>query len=562
VASHPADARAHAQLGEALLAGGDCEAALSALDHALALQPAAALLQVKRGYALAALRRLPAASEAFDTARSLDSAAVDRFRRSLAAGRGALPDLDPEAIYLARTYERQLACDWSGRDEFLDVFRDSIARVDGPPTERGLLFASLSLPLTSHERLALARAASAHVASGVHAVSHERPATGRLRIGYVSPDFRHHVTARLVSPVLAAHDRDAFEIFAYALGPSDGSALRAAVERAPDTFRDLSGVDDADAARLIARDRLDVLVDLGGYTLGSRTEILAMRPAAVQASWLGFPSTMGADFIDYAFVDRVVATQPEAWHEQPAFLPQTFFVYPPAPAPGPATTRRRDYGLPEDAIVLCAFHHPRKIDPSAFRAWMDVLRAVPRSVLWLTEAETDYIPNLRREAAALGIARERLVSAPREPHDRYMARFALADLFLDAFLYNAASTACDALWMAVPVLTRPGDTPTSRMAASILHAVALPELVTATPGAFVALAVDLANDAPARARVRERVRASHTTSPVFDIPGRARALEAAFRVMVERARRGLPPAPVDAGPGTAPAPGRRHEFVK
>lgn len=546
VRAHPANPRAHAQLGEALLASGECEAALSALDRALALGRGPALLHVKRGYALAALRRFDGAREAFRTAQMLDPAAVDGFRRSLAAGRGALPELDPETIYLAREYERQLRCDWSDRDAFLRVFRDSLARRAGPPVERGLLFASLSLPLTPRERLALARAASAHVASGIKAITRDRPGSGRLRIGYISPDFRHHVIARLVHPLLSAHDRNGFEVFAYALCPSDGSEVRAAVERSADVFRDLSGVDDPSAAGIIARDRIDVLVDLGGYTLGSRTEILAMRPAPVQASWLGFPSSMGADFIDYAFVDHTLAAATHDWHEQRVFLPGTFFLYPPVPqvAPPPG---RQDYGLPKDALVLCAFHHPRKIEPAAFGAWMEVLRAVPRSILWLTDAEVDYVPHLRREAAARGVAPGRLVSAPRESHDRYMGRLALADLLLDTFLYNAVSTACDALWMGIPVVTLAGDTPTSRAAASVLRASGLAELVTGTPDAFVALAVQLAGDAPARRALTSRLWASRTSNPVFDIAGRARALEAAFRAMTAGARRGLPPAAIDIG---------------
>ena len=263
---------------------------------------------------------------------------------------------------------------------------------------------------------------------------------------------------------------------------------------------------------------------------------------------------MGADFINYAFVDHTLVAAAHEWHEQPLFLPQTFFLYPPVCQIAPSL-RRGEYGLPEDALVLCAFHHPRKIDPTALGAWMAVLRAVPRSVLWLTDAEVDYVPHLRREAAACGVAPERLVSAPRESHDRYMGRVALADLFLDTFLYNAVSAACDALWMGIPVVTFAGDTPTSRGAASVLRASGLAELVTGTPDAFVALAEQLARDTPARLALQARVRASRTSSPVFDIAGRARALETAFRAMVARSRRGLPPAAIDVGsepgPGTA-----------
>ena len=549
---HPDDAEAHAHLGEALLAHRRYADALAAFERVLALAPAHALAQIKRGYALSALRRFGDAAAAFAAARELDAARVEAFRRALVDEDEVLPELDPEAIYLAREHERQLVCDWTGRGALLQVFRGAIRRPQGPPTERGLVFASLALPLEPEERLALARSVSGHIAAGVPRTAFPPAArTGRVRIGYVSADFRNHVAARLLLPLLRGQDRRSFEVFGYALCADDGSELRRSVESAFDVFRDLSGVRNRAAAEAIARDRLDVLVDLSGYTTDSRFEILAARPAPVQASYLGFVGSTGAGFIDYAVTDRV-ATPPGCehwWSEQLVFLPHTFFLYDAGLPRVVPPVARRDYGLPEEAVVFCAFHNPNKIDPEVFAAWLDVLRGVPGSVLWLQDPGADCVTRLREQARPTGIPPARLVAAPREEHARYMARLALADLYLDSFRLNAMSTACDGLWMGLPLVTLAGKAAPERTAASILCAAGLPELVTSSRDGFVTRATALARDPAARAALRQRIRDARSGSALFDAAARVRHLDRAFLWMAERSRQGLPPASFAVPPG-------------
>ncbi len=407
------------------------------------------------------------------------------------------------------------------------------------------MFASATLPLSAGERLALARAVSTHIQRGVGTPFAPRApsAAGRLRVGYLSPDFRDHVVGRLVRPLLEHHDRATVEVFAYSLAPDDGSALRRALASAADRFRDVSALDDRTAAATIAGDGIDILVDLAGYTDGARPEILALRPAPVQVTYLGFAGSTGAEYIDYAFTDRVTTPAGSEiwWSERLAFLPHTHFLYAPGDAPDSGPASRQAYGLPSDAIVFCAFHSPHKIGPECFAAWLEILRRTSGSVLWLLDSGPAARTNLRAAAARAGIDPTRLVEAPREPVSRHLARLALPDLFLDAFHYNAMAGACDALWMGLPVLTLTGTAPPARVATSLLAAAGLADLAAPDRASFIEKAVELAHS-PGRAQsMRERVRAAHR-SPLFDARGRVRDIEAAYREMAARARGGRLPA--------------------
>jgi predicted O-linked N-acetylglucosamine transferase (SPINDLY family) len=368
-------------------------------------------------------------------------------------------------------------------------------------------------------------------------------ASGKLRIGYLSADFRDHVAARVARPLFAHRDSAAFETYAYSLAPNDGSGLRSTIRSSADAFRDLSNLPNHTAAAQIAADGIDILVDLGGYTDGARTEIMALHPAVVQINYLGFPATMGADFIDYAVTDRWT-TPPGAerwWHEQLAFLPDSWFLYLADPVDPALTPSRRDYALPERAVVFCAFHSAHKIGPETFAAWLRVLRAVPDSVLWLADNGPLCLANLQGEAAAAGIEAARLIVAPREPLERHLARLGLADVFLDAFDWGAISGACDALWMGLPLVARSGDAPTSRAAAGMLALSGVPELAAEGADEFVAIAVRLATEPSYRAAVRAGLQETRSANRLFDARQRVRHLEAAYRRMAARARDGLPP---------------------
>lgn len=295
-------------------------------------------------------------------------------------------------------------------------------------------------------------------------------------------------------------------------------------------------MDDAQAAAAVRADGIDILLDAGGYTAGARFGITARRPAALQVSYLGFPGSLGSNRVDYAIVDRVVAGAAAEWSEALVHLPHCYFLYDfRGPVPEPAGSRL-DYGLPEDGFVLCAFHRGDKITPDAFALWMRTLARVPQSVLWLLALPAEAQANLRRAAGAHGVDPARLVFAPFDPRERYLARQRLGDLMLDAVHHSAMTTACDAMAAGLPLLTLRGAAMASRAGESLVRAAGLPELVAADAESFVDQAVRLASYPDRLARCRERLLSR--AAPLFDTAARVRELQDAFAGMWERALRG------------------------
>lgn len=388
---------------------------------------------------------------------------------------------------------------------------------------------------------------------GIGKASHARPPE-RLRIGYLSSDLRDHAVAHLCATLFESHDRSGFEIFAYSLLPAEDSGMRRRLAQAFEHFTALHDLSHLEAARRIRDDRIQVLVDLNGYTYGARTEILALRPAPVQVNWLGFPGTLGVPFMDYLIADRQVIPPEERDHysETLAYMPDAFMPFDTGVETGPPSDRARE-GLPEAGMVFCCFNSPDKITPDLFGLWCDVLAAVPNAVLWLSSAEEATRANLLREAAARNVSAERVIFASPLSHAEHLARIALADLFLDTRPYNAHTTAMDALWSGVPVLTCPGGTFASRVAASLLQTAGLPELIAPDLDAYRERALSLARDPDRLAALRRRLRAARGESALFDMQGFARALEDLYTQMWERRRTGQSPAPLSArrcaGPG-------------
>jgi len=373
------------------------------------------------------------------------------------------------------------------------------------------------------------------------------PRTGRVRVGYLSNDFHTHATAMLLVQVLELHDRERVEVRLYSYGPDDGSAMRRRLERAGDAFVDIAGLSEREAAQRIRDDDVEVLVDLKGYTLHARVSILAMRPAPVQVAWLGFPGTSGAPFIDYAIVDPVVLPPAcaDEFTEALAWLPDCYQPNDRMREVG-VPPGRAACGLPQDAFVFCAFNHTYKIRPDTFDVWCRLLKDVPGSVLWLLASNPQAEENLIREAGSRGIERSRLVFAQVAPPAEHLARLTHADLFLDTLPINAHTTASDALWSGVPVVTCTGNAFVGRVAASLLHAVGLPELAVADMASYESMARTLANDPQRMATLRERLRRARDESPLFDSARTARELDALYVRMAERSRAGLPPAPLPA----------------
>ncbi|MBV8826968.1 MAG: tetratricopeptide repeat protein [Bradyrhizobiaceae bacterium] len=516
----PDAAEPHNNLGIAWLARGQPAEAVAAFQRALALKPDYAEAFYNLGNAWRELGKPEGAIAAYGQALRLRPDDADAFSQLV--------------------YQRWRACDWSSfavdQQKMRELVRQG-ARV--PP------FFLLITDATPAEQLACARRWVEPFARAVPNVprSKEREREGeRIRLGYLSADFHQHATAHLAAELFERHDRARFEVFAYSYGPDNGSPMRRRLERAFDRFVDIRPFSHAQAAQRIDADGIDILIDLKGHTLNARTATLATRPAPIQVNYLGYPGSMGADFIDYIIVDRIVAPPDEQAYftEKLVTLPgcyQPNSAREAAPAPA-----RRDCGLPADGFVFCCFNNTYKITPQFFNIWMRLLQRVSGSVLWLLESNELARRNLRREAEQRGVDPGRLVFAPIRPIAEHLARHRHADLFLDTLPCTAHTTASDALWSGLPVLTCAGATLAGRVAASAVAAAGVPELIAPSLAAYEQLALGLART-PVRLReLRERLEKNRATAPLFDMAAYVRRLETAYTDMWERWRAGEPPA--------------------
>lgn len=370
-----------------------------------------------------------------------------------------------------------------------------------------------------------------------------RPPGGKIRIGYYSADFRNHPVAHLISELFEVHDRERFEWFAFYVGPEVQDTMHKRIASASDHFINVRERSDIEIATLSRELGIDIAVDLMGFTQESRLSCFAYRCAPLQVSYLGYPGTTGADYVDYVVVDKVVVPPAAQAHfaEKVVYMPHSYQVNDSQRQIAERVFSREELGLPSVGFVFCCFNHNYKIMPSTFDGWMRILHAVDGSVLWLLEDNPASAKNLRREAQARGIPAERLVFAPRMPMAEHLARQRVADLFLDTLPYNAHTTASDALWVGLPVLTCMGQSFASRVAASLLQAAGLPELVTSTQADFEARAIELARDPAQLGHLRAKLRDQGHSSALFDARLFARHIESAYTTMLERQQRGLPP---------------------
>jgi len=366
---------------------------------------------------------------------------------------------------------------------------------------------------------------------------------GKLRIAYLSADFYRHATAFLMAQLFELHDRSRFEVLGVSFGRDDGSDMRARLLAAFDRFHDVHSRSDYDVAKLLHELEVDIAVDLKGLTLDCRPGILAYRPAPVQVSYLGYPGTMGADFIDYVIADKIVLPldQQPFWTERIVHLPDCYQVNDSKRRIAAHTPTRRAAELPDRGFVFCCFNNTWKIAPPVFDVWMRLLQAVDGSVLWLMRSNIAAEVNLRKQAAARGVDPVRLVFAANLPLEDHLARHRLADLFLDTLPYGAHTTASDALWAGLPLVACRGEAFAGRVAASLLHSVGLPELVTSNLADYEALALRLARDPALLRGFRERLARNRLTSALFDTDGFRRQIEAAYLTMWERFEGGQPP---------------------
>lgn len=553
VRSYIGSAMAHYNLADVLLRLDRYAEALSAIECALRLEPTVAEYFMLHGLVLAMLERDAEASDSFARAYELNPGQARHFRAAAAAAVGLAEENrlthDPRQIRLARLLERQKSCDWAERERLIRGLREvaeDLRRTPMQLEEMGLYHTALSLPLTAGEQQALAQGIALAVLARVEGGKPARqstPRNGKIRLGFLSPDFRDHPAAHLHWRQLAGHDRKLFEIFGYALYPGDGSFPRQRCEESCDEFCDVSSLSAQEITARIAHDGIDILVDITGYLDFARPEILALRPAPLQVSYLGLPATMGADFVDYRITDSYTTPPGESacWNEKLAYLPETLWLYNDQEMLDERKPERAECGLPERAFVFCCFNAAYKIEPDAFSVWMRLLGNLPGSVLWLLDAGPTARRNLRKEAAARGVAPERLIFAPRLPLASHLARHACADLFLDTFYCGAHTTASDALWAGLPVLTKFGQTMASRIAASLVRAVGLPELVTSGSAEYEATALRLATYPEELAVLRAKLEQNRSTCALFNTARRIRELDHAFMAMWERHKAGLPP---------------------
>jgi protein O-GlcNAc transferase len=499
-------------LGAALLATGFPSEALSILLRALELKPDFPEASYNLGNAWRELGNLQAAIESYQNALRLRPDYTDAFSQLV--------------------HHRWRACDWNDYDACQDKLVDMAGRdLRVPP------FYLLSTPASSADQLNCARQWAKSITPPPRDIfRHAVPAPGRIRLGYLSGDFQQHATAHLMAELFERHDRDRFEVIAYSYGRNDDSPMRARLDRAFDHFVDISNLSHRAAAERIYRDGIGILIELKGYTHQARPQIAAYRPAPIQVSYLGYPATMGADFIDYLIADEIVvpAGEQTLFSERVIQLPGCYQVNDRKRETAAEATSRSACGLPGDSFVFCSFNNSYKISPAIFDIWMRLLKAVPCSVLWLLETNQLVKCNLRSEAERRGVDPDRLIFAPIVPSADHLARHQNADLFLDTLPCNAHTTASDALWAGLPVLTCAGNTFAGRVAGSLLTAVGLPELVTASLEEYERTALALARDARRLSELRTALQRNRDTSSLFDLPRMTRNIERAYLRMWER----------------------------
>jgi protein O-GlcNAc transferase len=543
----PQDEATLKDYGHALMLAGQGDAALAAYDRLLAMRPDAVEVLYNRALILSGQGRTADALATLDRALALqpDSATIvysrgvmmsqlGRHEEALANYDRALA-LDPKQV-MARGNRAMAARNICAWDRTAGIGAELAAMV-----QAGLPVAPMSFVAYSSDKALQLQVGR----NAVAALMPQRPAPlwrgeryrhDRIRLAYVSSDLREHAVGLQLAPLIERHDRSRFDVIAISLGPGDDSAVRARLVAAFDRFEDCAARTDEQVARRMREMEIDIAIDLNGHTSGARTAIFAWRPAPVQVAWLGYPGTMGADFYDGLIADDIVAPmQDQAFYgETLVQLPHTYFPTDPA-RPIAAAPSRNAAGLPPDGFVFCCFNNNWKFTPELFDVWMRLLRDVPGSILWLKATNAAATRALRREAEARAIDPARLVFAPNLPSDaEHLARHALADLFLDTLPYNAHATACDALWAGLPVVTCRGESFAGRVAASLLTAIGLPELVTHTIADYEALALRLARAPQQLQALKDRLAANRLTTPLFDADRFRADIETAYTAMRQR----------------------------
>lgn len=557
LAGNPRAAEAHNNRGCVLEKLRRLDEALASFDAALALQPDNAEALHNRGNALLALSRFGEALASYDRALALAPQRIDtlhnrgqtlvllrRYEEAISAFEAvlAIEPANPSASAgLANC--RLLTCDWQGVAHIAERARKAAQGGDWSLLDP---FAALCIFDTPADHLQYARA---YLRRQLPVLPQHLPVRAarppeRIRVAYLSSDFRNHPVARAAIRLFELHDRARFETFGVSFGPDDGSDMRARVAAAFDRFLDVRAKTDREIAKLLHDCEIDVAVDLNGHTQGARPGILAHRPAPVQVLYLGYPGTAGADFIDYILGDATVLPfAGQAWYrEQIVQLPHCYHPCDETTTISARAFTRTELGLPENSPVFCSFNRADKITAAVFEVWMRLLAGIDGSVLWLSQMNDAAQANLRLAAATRGIDPDRVIFAPRMASlGDHLARHRQADLFLDTLPYNAHSTAIDALRAGLPVVTCPGRAFAGRVGASLLHAVGLPELIARDLDEYAAVAAEFARNRACLEAIRQKLIENTTTCALFDLKRLCRHIEAAYVTMSDIHRRGEAP---------------------
>ena len=567
--------------------------AIAAFSQLLFLEPLSRDAWYNRGLARAAIRELPAALADFDQALALDPAHLDaRNNRGIVLQEFGLQDEAIECYSQViaacpehfeahnnlgdaligkheldaglHSYRRALSlrpdhpllaglalhaqtrlCDWRGLEHSLQALQQGLR--DGQALSQPFCLLSLldvpDLHRLGAESFLRTKVPDRQARDGLSA----RPRGARIRIGYFSSDFSDHVMSQQMAQLYELHDRDHFEVYAFSLGPDVRDNTRARLLQAFEHFIEASALSDREVAALSRELGVDIAVDLNGYTSKSRPTVFALGCAPVQVAYLGYAGTTGAPYMDYLIADRVVIPEESRQHysEQIVYLPDSFMVNDNTRVRSERVFTRAELGLPEQGFVFRCYNNSYKILPEVFDCWMRLLQQLPGSVLWLLDENPTATANLKREAQQRGVDPARLVFSGRIEMAEHFARNRVADLFLDTFPYTAHSTACDALWSGLPVLTRMGESFASRVAGSLLTAMNLPELITHSLAEYEARALHLAQHPQELAALRERLIANRDSGPLFDTARFARHIEAAYTLMHQRRMQGMPPSLLD-----------------
>ena len=590
IALKPNYAMAYLDRGNVLLDLKRPADALASFDAAITLESDSAIAHNNRGKALHELRRLRDALESYDRAIALapniaaahnnrgavlsdlqrDTEALASYNKAIALkpnlsqawfGCGNVFEklhhhedsviayakvlkIDPQYPFAkgSMLHQKMLCCDWNEIDDLISEIDNEVA--SGKKSAEPFGYQAVAHSAQNFKRCAEIWAADRYPPSETPLWRGERYNNKKIRVGYLSGEFRNQVIPKLMTGLFELHDKNRFELFAFDNGWDDGSDYRIRINNAFDVIADISRLDDFHAATTIKQKQIDILVNLNGYFGEERNRVFSYKPAPIQVNYLGFSGTMGVDYIDYIIADKyIIPPEHKTFYtESVVYMPDSYQVNDTKRPIAVRVPTRREFNLPDRGFIFCCFNNSFKITPEIFDVWMRLLHKIDDSVLWLKEGNPAVSRNLRLEAAHRSIAPERLLFASRsKEYSDYLIRYKVADLFLDTLPFNAGATASDALWAGLPLLTCSGQTYAGRMAGSLLNAIGLPELITTTLDAYEQMAIDLATHPEKLTIIKRKLAENRLTTPLFDAKLFTKHIEAAYTAMFERHQAGLPP---------------------